>query len=77
MAEATPQSSAVGVRDRIVEKAKELAIKYKDSSYFMGGQGTSAFDCSYFVYLVLHEIFPDYTYCDSAAIASSFKKGKG
>ena len=60
-----------GYRNKIVEKAKELAILHRDSSYKLGGKCTSGFDCSYFVYLVMNEVFPNYAYIDSTAIASS------
>lgn len=65
-----------GYRDTIVARAKELAIHYKDSSYKLGGKNTSAFDCSYFVYLVMNSVFSNYAYMNSSAIASSplFKK---
>lgn len=67
----TSEASAVGSRNKIVEKAKSTAILLKDSSYKEGGKDTSAFDCSYFVYLVMKEIFTDYGYMNSSAIASS------
>ena len=65
-----------GYRDKIVAKAKELAVLYKDSRYEEGGKETSALDCSYFVYLVMIGVFPSYAYMNSSAIASSslFKK---
>jgi cell wall-associated NlpC family hydrolase len=80
MAEVEPV--VMGARDRIVAKAKELATKYKDSAYYSpekkgdAVRDTSNFDCSYFVYLVIVEIFSDYKYLNTAAIRTSpnFKK---
>ncbi|HKQ23921.1 MAG TPA: NlpC/P60 family protein [Burkholderiales bacterium] len=71
MAEAIAQSPLTGSRDKIIAKAKELALKYRDSSYKEGGKDTVAFDCSYFVYLVMHEVFPIYAYANTSLIAAS------
>lgn len=67
----TVAPGVIGNRNKVVENAKELAVKYRDSNYKLGGKGTSGFDCSYFVYLVLSEVFPDYSYLNSSAIISS------
>jgi cell wall-associated NlpC family hydrolase len=58
-------------RDEIVEKAKELAVKYRNSTYKLGGKDTTAFDCSYFVYLVLQAVFPAYSYMNTNLIRST------
>ena len=58
-------------RDALVAAAKALALKLKDSSYKLGGKSETALDCSYFVCLALQQVFPEYGYLSSAAIASS------
>lgn len=71
MADPIPSMVSLETRNQVVAKAKELAIKYKNSTYLLGGKTTNAFDCSYFVYLVMSEIFPNYTYVASEGIKSS------
>jgi cell wall-associated NlpC family hydrolase len=67
-----PQTApAAGKRDALVTAAKALAVKLKDSSYKLGGKSETALDCSYFVCLALQQVFPEYTYLSSAAIADS------
>src|SRR5262245_28482632 len=75
----TGGSKAIGKRDAIARAAQTLAVTYKDSLYSLGGKTTSAMDCSYFVYLVFKEVFPEFTYMASDAIAGSptvFTKAK-
>jgi cell wall-associated NlpC family hydrolase len=79
MADKDAAKDITGLRDKVVAAAKDLALKYKNSAYQMGGKTTSAFDCSYFVYLVLNKVFSDYQYLDSAAISATpsvFKKSE-
>ena len=80
MADLIPSMASLETRKMVVAKAKELAIKYKNSTYMLGGKNTNAFDCSYFVYLVMSEVFSNYTYVSSESISSSpnfKKKAKG
>ncbi|PVX81287.1 NlpC/P60 family protein [Paraburkholderia unamae] len=58
-------------RERIAKKAQDLLVKLKESKYLHGGKSETAFDCSYFVYLVFSDVFSDYKYMDSDAIVSS------
>jgi len=72
-------TSAIGKREAIAKAAQSLAVTYKDSLYSLGGKSTSAMDCSYFVYLVFKEVFPEFGYLSSDAIAGSptiFSKAK-
>jgi hypothetical protein len=65
------ESSTPDRRDRIIKTAQELAIRHRDSVYQLGGKTTTAMDCSYFVYLVFHEVFPEFQYMSSELIAAS------
>lgn len=70
-AKVADQNSPAGKRAMIVAAAKKLAISNAKSTYLLGGKTKTAFDCSYFVYLVLNEVFPDYRYLSSAQIISA------
>ena len=79
MADQKSVSTSTDMRNKLVTAAKALAVQYKNSSYQMGGKSASAFDCSYFIYLVFSSVFKDYQYLDSAGISSSptlFKQSK-
>jgi cell wall-associated NlpC family hydrolase len=55
----------------IVSAAKAAAKAAEGTPYTPGGRAISGFDCSGFVYYVLHQVFPQYTYLTAAEIASS------
>jgi cell wall-associated NlpC family hydrolase len=56
---------------KIVEAALKAAKGAVGKPYTEGGKTTAGFDCSGFVYYVLHQVFPDYDYLDTSAIRIS------
>jgi cell wall-associated NlpC family hydrolase len=66
-ASATAPSRAV----QVIAAAQRFAAEDRGKPYVLGGKTRAGYDCSYFVYLALHEVFPDYEYLSTGAIASS------
>jgi cell wall-associated NlpC family hydrolase len=67
----TPQPAAAGRAEQVVDAAVKLQTQLENSKYLEGGKTTQALDCSYFVYLALHAVFPEYQYLDSRGIIAS------
>jgi len=68
---AGPISAPADLRQSLVAAARTVAKAAAGRAYLKGGKSTAGFDCSGFVYYVLHDVFPDYAYLSTDAIAAS------
>src|SRR5215469_2395607 len=59
------------LRKKIVAAAIDTATSAADTDYTPGGKTLAGFDCSGFVYYVLHQIFPEFKYMTTEDIVAS------
>jgi cell wall-associated NlpC family hydrolase len=55
----------------VVSAATKFAARTATTPYILGGKTDKGYDCSWFVYVALHSVFPEYKYLSSGAIATS------
>jgi cell wall-associated NlpC family hydrolase len=71
MAELTSAPNVLSRGLMVVTAAKQYAARTATAPYVYGGKSDKGYDCSWFVYVALHSVFPEYEYLSSAAIATS------
>jgi cell wall-associated NlpC family hydrolase len=65
------QSPQAGLRQKLVEAARQAAKDTVGKPYTENGRSTAGFDCSGFVTYVYKKVFPDYVHLNTDAIDSS------